>query len=412
MPNYVVRHSHRGNSGNARNSVSRYTNLASQIAKAAGRSYRVIHQHMNKVSKKRSSSGPKSSKKKAKKGPKGAQVARGLEISQHNDLSSKKVHCLYHPKKGIASKKFMYQYMVSKSGIITTHSGAQAVNALNPMLTRPQLNGETGSGASLRTNELWDTDPFLLNPYSTPPGNTIYTTAIPAAGYMSSDMIKVHSLKNEISLMNMETCPVTCSLYWLMCRRNSDASPTDLITTCIADENYRQVNASATAALGGTVASGGIPSLTAYNFNPFQLRDFRKYWKTIGSTKFVLQPGDQRNLYINVPFNKLVTKRFLASGSGNTGTCIQGLTIYPFLIVRAGMVGVSADAATASADVTFGPVKVGVINTTKYNFLAVQPARFKVNREFQGTLENAEGYGTQKLKIIDDVDHSKEMETA
>lgn len=410
MPNYVVRHSHNSHSGNSGNSVSRYAKLANQIAKAAGRSYRVIHQHMNNKKRKRSSGGePKVSKK--KKTGKKFKLAKGLEISQHNDLSTKKVDCLYRPKKGISSKKWIYQYQVQKSGIIACNSGNQAVSPLFPMGIRPQLNGETSSGAALRSNDLWDTDPFLLNPYSTPPGNAIYTEAVPARGYMASDMIKVHSILNEISLMNMETVPTTVNVYWLMARRSCDGSPLDHMNQFIADENYRQpLEATTDVLTGTTAASGGVRSVNAYNFNPFGLRDFRKYWKTIGSTKFVLQPGDQRNLYWNIHFNKLITKRYIANGSGNTGTNIQGLTVYPVVIARAGMVGVTG--GEVATDVTFGPVKLGVITTQKWMFQAVQPARFKVNRIYEGQLVDTENIGTQNLTIIDDVDHAKVIEKA
>lgn len=328
---------------------------------------------------------------------------KSLEISQHNDLSHYHVHCTYVPKEWPSGHRNTFLYQLTKTGYIYGSSGTQIVCNLLEIANNQQLSGTTSSGATLRSDNKWDVDPFLLNPYSTPPGNTIYTTAVPARGYMSSDEIRLLSCNTTISLLNMNSVPCSVEVNYLLCKRSDSNGPRNLGDTLFAAEGFRQVGNIATSTLSGTTAAGGsINNCTEYGVSPYSLRDFGRFWTSIGHTKFILQPGDERSLTWKITWNKLITKAWLEQQASNT--YLAGITVVPLLIVRGGMVGVASEAGAEASDVTYSELKVGVISQHKYKFGAVPVNRYKIQRIYQGELVNVESVGTQKEKQINDVD--------
>ena len=122
-------------------------------------------------------------------------------------------------------------------------------------------------------------------------------------------------------------------------------------------------------------------------------------WRSVTSVKVILQPGDQHNVKVDFQYNRRFYYREFQARSEQY---LAGITIFPMVIQKGGLVGLSLTGLDGSAtEVANGSTKVGYATNFRYNLAALPPNRFTVGAFFPGNVETTTDY----VKQIDDVDN-------
>lgn len=340
----------------------------------------------------------KSIKKKTKANTRKVRKTQTLEgISQHNDLQNlsggtirlglKKIH---------VTGRFTYEN--GKEHLFGGTDGSQLVVSPEALATRAQLIGTTAA-SRFSSIEQWDTDPFLLNPYSTAPTNTVYLGPQPAVS--ANDKIALLSCHHKMYMVSGSPTPQTVEIYYLTPKKDNTTVPATAWANALAAENMTMASATVDNTIGANTATSGTVITSKYGQNPMKCKTFKKEWRCLKYHKLVFQPGDRQTITTNFVWNKVFEKENLSvRGSGYYAKT----TIYPLMIIKGSLVGVETVAAAAASEVTFSAPKLGCVTESTYTFGALPVSRFNTNRSYAPYLVGAVGVGTQALDEINDVD--------
>jgi len=327
-----------------------------------------------------------------------------LGVSQHNDWAKRPYRVIWVGKKkadyktiGKFSLDHSYQVIASKS------QGQQALAQLGVLFNRNQLSGTT---STLRADfaDKWATDPFLLNPYSTPPNNAIYSAAAP--GVASNDKIFIKYADHEMRFVSMETVAQRVKVMYFLCKKNTNRSITSLWQTILTSESYLQTTQAYASFIAIASITPGFTDVNQIGETPNTLKGFRNFFKLIDEDQFILQPGDQIQINRKFHFNKYVLKDTMTSM--NTGDLyMPGISVVPMVFIDGALVGISIDVGTSAAsEVAPAATRVGILQKDKYVFAAVPVNRFVIKRVETGYLRDDT---TQFQKHIDDTDQAEAL---
>lgn len=332
--------------------------------------------------------------------------SRRIRRSTHNDMSIN-----WFKVKPLGTKKIKtigkFKYTEQKQGINSCLTGKQCVNDQFVMAGTLQLRGSTSN--DVIDIDQWSTSPFLMNPYSTPANNAIYTLVAPAVA--DNDSIRLNHCMYRHELLNMENIPIEVEMTYYVAVTDTDQSPAVWWDTCLNEERYLQtVEAVAPGLIADTTATPGWRNVNSHGNRPEHCRNFKKCWRSIGDYKVVLQPGDQHIIKTKIQWNKTFYKKHLDS---IITRWIKGVTIIPLMVARAGVVGVSGPAVATvvpdATEVSHGPVKVGFITSMDYEFAALPQNKQQIQRIFEGVIEptgvrGGTGVNDYNLQVIGDDD--------
>lgn len=300
-------------------------------------------------------------------------------ISQHNDWASRKPVTIYIGKKNCRKTVGNYYLDHSSSGIQTADQGRQINSFGGCKLTKDQLNGNTSTNINNQDTQ-FATDPFLLNPYSTGPTNSIYTGPAPAVS--SNDTIYIKTIESQFRIVSLNNIPQRVKFFVYLNKRTSSTGNGDLNQVwadAISGNNYLQASSAAgPATIADTVIVPGTLNRTDIGVVPHSYSHFRKYFKLLHSDQFVLQPGDQMTKKIKYVVNKVISKKVIEMLSDDL--YVPGYSIIPYFIVDAGLVGLETALDAGTVRCAPGSCKVGYLNQDRYTFGALPATRWTINR--------------------------------
>lgn len=361
-----------------------------------------------------------------------------LMISQHNDYSIHNVKCEHVPKKKKlkCSGKMKFRTITSTvanmtddvgnesiSGVILGKVGLQSVGHLPTIMSMKLLRGDTVSitgtmDTEACTMDIWQYDPFR-NPTNSAdfiPGNTHY-----------NNKLVINSVTAQYEFVNCSNTATELNVVWLMCNKTTNVPPTKLWTQLAS---YEATDVNTSIAQGATVtftgASGqntkdnyvGTASAFFPGATPWDIKEFKQFWRPIGEQKFILQGGDTHRLQMHIPLHKIFTRKFIQEqydNSGSNAKFVQGFSIVPMVIGRGQPIGLNPVDSTGAKiyvvdHTTYADVKVGLVSTYLYNigfvpqsqgkYQLVEP-HYLVNVESATTDANNQAYRTAMINDVD-----------
>lgn len=323
--------------------------------------------------------------------------------SGHNDMLVRSIRNKLSAKR-MKRNPATFRYSESKQLINETADGIQGVFTLQFLATTAQLSGNFISGLGARNSySTWEINPYALNPFvNTLQTSTLYPGPLPAI--TANDMIALLSCKHTLNMLSLENIPQHVHVRWCVATKNGQLSPDAVWLNELNAKNMTQTGqATANTIADNTTARGGAQTLQDVGVDPEEVPGFKKWWRVIADYNVVLQPGDQHSVTTTFRWNRKITK-LLIDNMNAAETFIGGITIVPLVVVRAGLVGIKLTAGgSTAAEVTYGPTKVGFLQSNEWLFGALPINRLSTNRTFRGYLVNADTV-TQDEVIIGDED--------
>lgn len=323
-----------------------------------------------------------------------------LEISQHNDLSEKKLHdVVVGTRKKLSKTVGYFTYRDVTQQIADQVQGYQSVEFLENVLTRNMLIGTTNAN----TNDRYalPDDLFLLNPSQSVTVNAIHNNT-PFPQVFREDCIGLKTVVMKTKCLSLCTAPQKVTIYWLTPKYDTGISPNAQWSSILASKGSTQANTATPKATVGVAAvpGGQVPDVGFPGENPFQHKEFRKNWKCLQKTKFILQPGDQRHLSFVAHYNKVFVRNTFVN-LRTAGEFLKNITIYPMVIVEGGLVGITPDIGTLSSEVAQAGPKVGFFCDYLYRFSGLPAPRISAHREAMHVIAQT----SQVARYIDDEDN-------
>jgi len=322
-------------------------------------------------------------------------------ISQHSNVNAKFLRPLTLSYRSLPHK-YTFKFQVMKQRTQNWSQGEQNVIACFPVGTTDQFIGATSTTRS--SEGKWDTDPFLLNPWSTIPVNGVYPG--PMGAVVAADKIYYHGYKQHLSLLNMETVAVDLTVMWFLCKKNANRNVIDAWNEAASvEEKLTQPNPVVAGTLASTTATSGFSSSPVYGANPMEYKTFKQFWKLLDTYNCTLQSGDQINIHRDIKFNKFFSRNYF---NDMPTTYIAGFTVYPIVIARGNLVGVTTALGVAASEVAYAPTKIGLVDNQEHRFGGVPVgANIHTSRVYQGMVINDTA---DFLVQIDDVDNVVKIE--
>lgn len=309
--------------------------------------------------------------------------SRQLEISQHNDLSSKSFTVGRHHSRG----KGVGRYLFSESWDIINadeNEGQQSISSGKYLMTTQQLFGQ--SLTTTRVNlDKWAISPYQMNPYVSTNTTGYFPYQVDAAN-VANDSFHIQSLNAKFSMVGLSSIPMKVKIYWLMYKRHSIQTPYQVWNDAINYESMAGTTYAPTGQTTTTTAAAGKPTPFVVGQDPFRHKMFRQNFKAIHTETFVLQPGDQRHFDGHFNVNKTITEQYMRQLNSAGTTFIGGITIVPFVIAHGGLVHIKD---TDTSEVTYGRISYGLVSNNIYTFKAVRADRVSTIRHFSGMVEAA-----------------------
>lgn len=323
-----------------------------------------------------------------------------LEISQHNDLSEKKLHdVVIGTRKKLTKTVGYFTYRDVTQQMADQVQGYQSVEFLECVMTRNMLVGTLNAN----TNDRYalPDDLFLLNPSLSVSVNAIHNNT-PFPAVFREDCIGLKSVIMKTKCLSLCTAPQKVSIYWLTPKYDTGINPNAQWSSILASKGSTQgTTATPKTTVGVTAVAGGqVPDVGFPGENPFQHKEFRKNWRCLQKSKFILQPGDQRHLSFAVHYNKVFVRNTFLN-LRTAGEFLKNITIFPMVIVEGGLVGITPDTGTLTSEVAQAGPKVGFFCDYLYKFSGLPAPRVSAHREAMHVIAQT----SQVARYIDDEDN-------
>lgn len=288
-----------------------------------------------------------------------------------------------------------YKYNNINSWITTGLQGHQVSDYGEILFGRDQLLGETISSDRKDRGRYAD-DLFKLNPFNAVPTSALYSAVTPAA----TDMLYIKNVNLKLDMLSMIKVPMEVIVYFMSPKFDTDSTPLAAWEQILVSKRLGQATPVGATTLAGTpTAVAGYAQTIDYGENPFVHSEFRKMWTAVSTKKLVIQAGEQRNLEVNIDYEKIISRQTIKDE--RKMYYLKGLTIVPFIIVRAALEGVASDGSSAATEVSYSQPKIGFVVNQRMIFGALPQSRISTARTFTGQLVNDT---TDVAKIIDDND--------
>lgn len=320
-------------------------------------------------------------------------------ISKHNDLTT---HDLGACKLGRAVKpKFKsvatYKFRNINQWVIESDQGRQKSDWPETIMHRDMIVGTTSSSRTERVklpDELFKLNPFWAQQNT---ASTVYPNLV-NTDVSRTDVLYIKNVVSEIALLNMTTTATLVDVYWMTPVNDTERDPSEAWTDCMTTLTEGQASSTNASDIATGTATAGGGNVDNWGENPFSNRYFRRAWKAIKVSKMILQPGDQRVIKTKINYEKVIAKHTFAEN--RLLGFLKGLTVVPFIIARAGLVGLSTAEGVDSSEVAYGKAKVGLIHNQLYTFGAVPIKSRNTLRVYKGAVEAT----TNVSKMITDED--------
>lgn len=328
-------------------------------------------------------------------------------IGNHNDMREVKPKTIMVGKK--KSMKTLGQYHLTHvhQAVFEGTQGKQGVNNIIETLNLKQLNGVTTTSDSGYAAQ-WGTDPFVLNPYSTAPQNTIYSAT--AALKEPGDRIMVKSIDQKIDFVNLTVHSTKIDIYYCLCTNTADAlAPTGAWLQHFQQTKYLQPTA---ASAPTTVAANPVVGYASFDVQgtiPTN-KTLSKFWKIIHKRSIILGGGDSVKTRTKFILNKMYVYNELANAYSTGSQYLAGTTIIPMIVQNGSLIGFQADDVTTgkAVQVGFSKTKIGCLVSDHITFAALPAPRFTIKRMELGTLAGS----SNAVSYLNDEDAHLQVEVS
>lgn len=280
-------------------------------------------------------------------------------------------------------------------GVNGTEQGYQAVDFTENMVTGQWIRGDTSTDRFER---------FRL-------GSDIYQFAddftYSYTGYSgevtreySNGNIYLHDIELNLGVLSMTTVPQMVDIYFITPTRDDEIVPTsDLnIAHAIASDGMRAKDRSTTVA--DAEVNDGETTAFDWGASPFSIPHFKGAWRCLRKVSMTLNPGDQHHLKFRFDYRTYLKREYFINFRNRT--FLRNLTVVPFFVARAGLVGLTTVEGSEAQEVAYGKAKVGITSNMKINLRGVKNNRLRPkNRIFRGIVEGT----TNFQREIDDNDN-------
>jgi len=215
----------------------------------------------------------------------------------------------------------------------------------------------------------------------------------------------VDSVECNYGFLSMTTVPQIVDVYFVVPKHDESINPRQAFLNAMAFEGNGMLPADENADLAIVDVDDG--KVQAYNWgtNPFGQNEFRKMWRCIKKVTMTLNPGDQRHFKLKLNYKMYIDKNHYQSVRREDH--LQGLTVTPLIIARAGLVGIKKASEAEAEEVAYGKAKVGVTTNLKINGRAcLVPRMTPLARVHEGLIINT----ADIIQEIDDEDNVKPIE--
>jgi len=198
-------------------------------------------------------------------------------------------------------------------------------------------------------------------------GNNNASIAGLAAG--STSVFPSYNLERAtctMDIVNMENAGATVWVYFLLCTRNSESTPSALWDAQLNSEAIGTSTDVPTLTTDATWSIGQVTK-TFLNQSPMSNSQVRRFFKVMKVCKFDLDGGETHTLQYDLIINKRIDMYYLNLLNSQGVKFVQGLSIVPLVIAKGSLVGINdTGASTTASEVTTAPTKLGMMCTRKF----------------------------------------------
>lgn len=332
-----------------------------------------------------------------------------LEISQHNDLSEKSLGNIQLGPRKLPFKSFGgMKYRNCTQIVFGQQQGYQAVDYTEILLHRDNLVGNTNLSTAARTAV--PDDIFFFNAKTGVDANTVHNNT-PFPAILKEDKIALRSVLVKQKFLSLSTTAQKVTVYWVTPHYDGAFDPvSDWIQVLTQKSETQNAPFVSKTSVGPQNFAASTPLIGLPGENPWIHREFRKRWKVLKKSKFILQPGDQRFLNLKIHYNRVFNRNTFVNL--RTSPFLKNITVIPFVIVESGLVGLELNeiASTKAAEVAPGPPKIGIYSEYLCDFAGVPMPRIEAARSVVHTVTNIQAPG--KMVQIDDEDNIVDPDVA
>lgn len=350
-----------------------------------------------------------------KKKAKGPQKKRKMNMKRKTNRKFKKVRVLTPSDMQLfkfsipGPKPLKSANMEGRVSYTDTHAetflgqtGVQSVFYGKCVGTLVQLTGAPNIVKNSRTNT---TMPYLqLDPNRTTTGSletsgTVPNPLFPVQQKPDSQAIYLKSQRTAMSLTNFSSIACHVEIRWVLCKKHIGQDPITLWESDMATLRLGQ----AAASIPGGVATApvtGYPIPEFYGEDPEANAYWKKYWKVVKKSEFVLPAGTTIRFEFRRVVNKLIKKPDIVS-SGES--FLGGITFIPVFIFKPSPVDayLTGD-GVGTRNVNTGTCKIGYMQTDNLLFNFFKERSLPANVAFTANIKNT--FANMNQSHIDDDD--------
>jgi len=345
---------------------------------------------------------------------KGKKVVYSKTLKAHNDLSIQNLGTIRVVKKRmkkpskvnfsyISTSDFVLNGGVGGMSVNGTTQGRQAVDFTEVLVTK------NWPAATVSTSR-WERLMLASDIYKFADDYTYSYTGYSGeiARTFANNNMYLNNIVLQLGILSMTTVPQIVDIYFLTPKHDTADSPITTLTTAKqleGDGMTGLTTANYAETVGETTVLDGRTSMFDWGQNPFLVENFRKSWKSLKKVSLTLNPGDQHHLRFNFSYGTYLRQEYF--NEFRDGTYLKGLTVVPFFVARAGLVGIRHVENSESEEVAYGKAKVGISSNMTIHLKAVPNPRLRPKaRIHRGIIEET----TEFQKEIDDNDAVDDVE--
>lgn len=300
------------------------------------------------------------------------------------------------------SKEGRVSYTDTHAETFTGQTGVQGVFYGKCVGTQAQITGAPNIVKNSRTNT---TAPYMtLDPNRSTTGSLETSGTVPVPKFpvlTTPDSQSIYGMHHRcaMSLTNFSSIACHVEVRWTMCKKTAGSDPIVCWETDMSLMRLGQVAAS----IPGGVASvplTGYPIPEFYGEDPEANANWKKYWKVLKKSEFILPAGTTIRFEFNRPVNKLFRKNDVVQEADNF---IRGFTFVPVFIFKPSPVDAYLTADTvATRIVNTGTCKIGYMQTDTLTFCFPKQKSNAANVAFTANIKNT--FANMNQSHIDDDD--------
>lgn len=327
-------------------------------------------------------------------------------LKGHNDLSTTYAGTVNVTKKKFkrpSTIKWKYQNItdfvmnggMGAMGVNGSTQGRQAVDVTESMVTGNWIRADTSTNRFERIKLASDFYKFADDYSYTYTG---YSGEV--AREYSTNNIYLDNIELQLGVLSMTTVPQMVDIYFITPTRDFDNGPILELgyASNISSDGMAVVDRATT--IGDATVTDGETEMFDWGRNPFSISNFKGAWKCLKKVSLTLNPGDQHHLKFKFAYNTYLKQEYFINFRNRT--YLKDLTVVPFFVARAGLVGLTSLEASESSEVAYGKAKVGISSNMTINFRGVKNPRLRPkDRIFRGMVEST----TEFQREIDDNDN-------